>query len=170
MREAYPEANAQREIAVQSLEDDFLYGLKTPVTLFLLVAGLVLLLATANVANLLLAQGTSRGREMVVRTALGASRVRIVRQLLTEASLVAILGGVVGVALSAVGIRALASIIPADTPGVPSCQRARQTSMMSASSGSARRKEHPPDSAGMWTGSRRGRRLQRSTLSRWRPP
>jgi predicted permease len=106
MREAYPEANAQREIAVRSLEEDFLWGLKTPVTLFLLVAGFVLLLATANVANLLLAQGTAREREMVVRTALGAGRPRIVRQLLAESLLMAGIAGGVGILLG-IGARNL---------------------------------------------------------------
>ena len=116
MREAYPEANAQREIAVRPLEEDFLWGLKTPVTLFLVVAGFVLLLATANVANLLLAQGTTRSREMVVRTAMGAGRRRIVRQLLTESVLLAGAGGVVGLVLGVVGRNLYLSFLPEDFP------------------------------------------------------
>ena len=116
MRAAYPESNAQREIAVRSLEEDFLWGLKTPVTLFLLVAGFVLLLATANVANLLLAQGTTRTREMVVRTAMGAGRARILRQLLTESVLLAGAGGALGLLLGVVGRNLYLSFLPEDFP------------------------------------------------------
>ena len=116
MRAAYPESNAQREIAVRSLEEDFLWGLKTPVTLFLLVAFFVLLLATANVANLLLAQGTTRTREMVVRTAMGAGRARILRQLLTESVLLAGAGGALGLLLGVVGRNLYLSFLPEDFP------------------------------------------------------
>jgi predicted permease len=116
MRAAYPEANAQREIAVRLLEEDFLWGLKKPVTLFLLVAGFVLLLATANVANLLMAQGTTRTREMVVRTAMGAGRARIFRQLLTESVLLAGAGGVLGLLLGVVGRNLYLSFLPEDFP------------------------------------------------------
>jgi len=116
MREAYPAANAQREIAVRSLEEDFLWGLKTPVTLFLMVAGLVLLLAGANVANLLLAKGTTRTREMVVRTAMGAGRTRILRQLLTESMLLAGLGGALGILLGRFGRDLYLSLLPEDFP------------------------------------------------------
>jgi len=116
MREADPEANAQREIAVRPLEEDFLWGLKTPVTAFLLVAGFVLLLATANVANLLLARGTTRTREMVVRTALGGGRPRIVRQLLTESILLAGVGGLLGLLLGRVARNLYLSLLPEAFP------------------------------------------------------
>jgi putative ABC transport system permease protein len=116
MREAYPESNAQREIAVRPLEEDFLWGLKTPVTLFLMVAGFVLLLATANVTNLLLAQGTTRTREMVVRTALGAGRGRILRQLFAESVLLALAGGTVGLVLGIAGRNLYLSFVPEDFP------------------------------------------------------
>jgi len=116
MRDADPEANAQRQIAVRSLEEDFLWGLKTPVTLFLLVACFVLLLAAANVANLLLAQGTTRVREMVVRTALGAGRRRILRQLLTESVLLAVVGGGLGLLLGAGGRNLYLSFLPERFP------------------------------------------------------
>jgi putative ABC transport system permease protein len=112
---AYPQANDQCGVSLQPLREAF-SGDSRPAMMVLLGAAIfVLLVACANVANLFLMRGSVRAREMALRIAIGASRGRIVRQILTESFLVALLGGLAGVGLALAGIPAIARLIPPDT-------------------------------------------------------
>ena len=96
--------------------DDALGDVRSPLIILLAAVGFVLLIALTNVANLTLARGNSRQRELAIRMALGASRRRVMMQLLSESVLLALIGGAIGVAFASLGTRALVSIVPANIP------------------------------------------------------
>jgi len=100
LAEQYPEFDAGTDIVVQSLHEEVEHGSRQVLLILLGAVGFLLLIACANVANMLLAQTTGRYREIAIRMAVGAGRWRVIRQLLTESVLLGLAGGVVGVLLS----------------------------------------------------------------------
>jgi predicted permease len=109
---AYPDSHKSWGTLVRPLQDPSAAKLRTTLLVLFGAVGLVLLIACANIANLLLARNAARQREMALRTALGANQWRLVRQLLTESTLLALASGVVGVALAGLGIRILGALAP----------------------------------------------------------
>ena len=116
LSQQYPVSNADKGVAVVPLQEVVVGD--TRQTLFVLLAAVafVLLIACANVANLLLARATARGRELVVRAAVGAGRMRLIRQMLTESVVLALFAATGGVIIARWGVSALLALAPADLP------------------------------------------------------
>jgi predicted permease len=112
----YPEVNGGAEIVTYSLRSEVTGDSRIPLLTVLGAVGFLLLITCINVANLLLGRGTTRSSEMAVRTALGANRGRIVRQLLTESLVLAVVGGGLGVLVALWGTDLLVGLAPEGTP------------------------------------------------------
>ena len=112
----YPDTNRGWGVTATTLEESIVGDVRRPLFVLLATVGCVLLIACANVASLMLARGSARTRELAVRTALGASRVRVGRQQLVESGIVAALGGAAGLLIAALSLQFLRTRAVVDLP------------------------------------------------------
>jgi putative ABC transport system permease protein len=112
----YPNDNANIGVNVASMQEEIVGDISKALKLLLIAVAAVLLIACVNVANLLLARAASRQKEIAIRTAMGATRGRIIGQLLTESMLLGLAGGLVGLGLAFAGLRLLVSLNPPNIP------------------------------------------------------
>ena len=111
---AYPAFDKNWSINVELLRDSMVRHVRTSLLILLGAVGLLLAVACANVANLLLARYAARRRELAVRMSVGAGRVRVIRQLLTESVLLGLLGGAAGLLTARLAVKRLVALAPAD--------------------------------------------------------
>jgi predicted permease len=122
LEKQYPDTNSYFGVAFRPLREELIGDVRTGLYVLFGAVLCVLLIANANVANLLLARASVRGKEMALRAAVGASRARIIRQLLTESLLLAGLGGLFGLLIAQWGTEALIRTVPQNIPRISSIQ------------------------------------------------
>jgi putative ABC transport system permease protein len=122
LEKRYPDTNSYFGVKFKPLREELIGDVRTALYVLFAAVICVLLIANANVANLLLARASVRGKEMALRAALGASRGRIIRQLLTESVLLAGLGGAFGLLIAQWGTEALIKIVPQNIPRISTIQ------------------------------------------------
>jgi len=116
--EAFPDSNFEKRFNLMTLEEDFVGEVRADLWILLAAVSLVLLVACANVANLLLARAQGRMGEVGIRAAMGAGRMRLLQQVLTESMVLAVMGGGLGMGLTFVGVEVLKRMAPESLPRV----------------------------------------------------
>ncbi|MEW6207336.1 MAG: ABC transporter permease, partial [Acidobacteriota bacterium] len=111
-----PKSNSGYGVTLVPLHEQVTGRIRLALLVLFGAVGLVMLIACTNVAGLLLARSSARHREMALRSALGAGRLRLIRQLMTESALLSLIGGLFGIAFAHIGLRALVAFAPADIP------------------------------------------------------
>jgi predicted permease len=116
LRERYPNDDRDISAVVTPMKEDLLGRMKTVLIVLMCAAGFVLLIACANLASLLLTRAVARKREIAVRTALGAGRMRLIRQMVTEGALLSLVGGALGLGFALAAMKMLTGLVPLGLP------------------------------------------------------